>query len=134
MQELLNDKVVAKCRVENSTQTPTLPDNTSTTDPKPSEKSSTQNPAEEEGDKNVPDDIAEFYKFIDSGEKFEERQEEIKELGFEVKQSHLEIFQKRMIELDYPLLSEYDFRQDTHNRDIDIALKSSTRLRPYQVV
>uniref|UniRef100_A0A0L8FP89 General transcription and DNA repair factor IIH helicase/translocase subunit XPB n=1 Tax=Octopus bimaculoides TaxID=37653 RepID=A0A0L8FP89_OCTBM len=33
---------------------------------------------------------------------------------------------------NYPLLAEYDFRNDTHNPDINIDLKPSTMLRPYQ--
>ena len=35
--------------------------------------------------------------------------------------------------MDYPLLAEYDFRNDTHNPDINIDLKPMATLRPYQV-
>ena len=40
--------------------------------------------------------------------------------------------QKRTMELDYPLLAEYDFRRDTRNPDINIDLKPMAILRPYQ--
>ncbi|CAH8639290.1 unnamed protein product [Heterobilharzia americana] len=38
----------------------------------------------------------------------------------------------RCIELEVPLLAEYDFRLDRVNKDILIDLKASTTLRPYQ--
>jgi len=53
-------------------------------------------------------------------------------MSFEINQEHLETLQKRCIELEYPLLAEYDFRNDTHNPDIKIDLKPTTVLRPYQ--
>ena len=38
----------------------------------------------------------------------------------------------RCIELDYPLLAEYDFKNDTRNENVNIDLRPSTILRPYQ--
>lgn len=34
--------------------------------------------------------------------------------------------------LTYPMLEEYDFRNDTVNPDLNIELKPSVKLRPYQ--
>ena len=42
------------------------------------------------------------------------------------------MIQKRCIELEYPLLAEYDFRNDSVNPDINIDLKPVAVLRPYQ--
>ncbi|VDQ11976.1 unnamed protein product [Trichobilharzia regenti] len=53
-------------------------------------------------------------------------------LALEVNQDQIEILQKRCIELEVPLLAEYDFRLDRVNKDISIDLKASTTLRPYQ--
>ena len=39
---------------------------------------------------------------------------------------------KRCNELEYPMLEEYDFRNDTVNANLDIDLKPSTVIRPYQ--
>jgi DNA excision repair protein ERCC-3 len=47
-------------------------------------------------------------------------------------QEQLENLQKRTMELDFPLLAEYDFRHDTVNPDINIDLKPMAILRPYQ--
>ena len=34
--------------------------------------------------------------------------------------------------MEYPMLEEYDFRNDTVNANLDIDLKPSTVIRPYQ--
>ena len=47
-------------------------------------------------------------------------------------QEQLETLQKRTMELDFPLLAEYDFRHDAVNPDINIDLKPMAILRPYQ--
>ncbi|KAL7671211.1 hypothetical protein ACOME3_006115 [Neoechinorhynchus agilis] len=49
-----------------------------------------------------------------------------------IKQDKIELVQKRVLELDYPLLSEYEFRNDTTLADINISLKSRASLREYQ--
>ena len=36
------------------------------------------------------------------------------------------------MDLEFPLLAEYDFRHDTVNADINIDLKPNAVLRPYQ--
>ncbi|ESO86104.1 hypothetical protein LOTGIDRAFT_207144 [Lottia gigantea] len=79
----------------------------------------------------VPDDIHDFYTKIDNEEE-DEDEAQLKTVSFEVKQENIETIQKRCIELEYPLLAEYDFRNDTINPDINMDLKPSTVLRPYQ--
>ena len=39
---------------------------------------------------------------------------------------------KRCNEIEYPMLEEYDFRNDTVNANLEIDLKPSTVIRPYQ--
>ncbi|MCP9257535.1 DNA excision repair protein haywire [Dirofilaria immitis] len=83
---------------------------------------------------DVPEDIDSYYGKLD-GDDEDEDEEAIKNLQlltFEIKQESIEIVQKRCIELEYPLLAEYDFRNDTFNENLGIDLKSSTNLRPYQ--
>ncbi|GAB1608759.1 general transcription and DNA repair factor IIH helicase subunit XPB-like [Argonauta hians] len=77
----------------------------------------------------VPDDIFKYFEKIDQED---EEEPNSKIVSFEVIQDKIEVLQKRCIELEYPLLAEYDFRNDTHNPDINIDLKPSTMLRPYQ--
>ncbi|KAF7990225.1 hypothetical protein HCN44_000030 [Aphidius gifuensis] len=81
----------------------------------------------------VPEDITKFYEKIDKeDDDDEEEEQQLKTVSFEVNQEKIEVIQKRCIELEHPLLAEYDFRNDTVNADINIDLKPSAVLRPYQ--
>jgi DNA excision repair protein ERCC-3 len=90
------------------------------------------------GDGNVaavPDDISSFYQKLDAEDDDDEEgggKSTVKTVSFEVDQEKLETLQKRTMELDFPLLAEYDFRHDTVNPDINIDLKPMAVLRPYQ--
>lgn len=52
--------------------------------------------------------------------------------SFEVSSSSVEAVKKRCQEIDFPVLEEYDFRNDKQNVDLNIDLKPSTQIRPYQ--
>ena len=52
--------------------------------------------------------------------------------SFEILPTAVEQVKKRCIEMDYPMLEEYDFRNDRHNPDLKIDLRPSTTMRPYQ--
>ncbi|KAJ8102255.1 P-loop containing nucleoside triphosphate hydrolase protein [Lipomyces tetrasporus] len=52
--------------------------------------------------------------------------------SFEIAHESVEPVKKRCQEIDYPVLEEYDFRNDTRNPNLDIDLKPSTQIRPYQ--
>ncbi|EJD02536.1 DNA repair helicase rad25 [Fomitiporia mediterranea MF3/22] len=52
--------------------------------------------------------------------------------AFEIDDSKIDDVKKRCNELEYPMLEEYDFRNDTVNANLDIDLKPSTVIRPYQ--
>ncbi|XP_057336150.1 general transcription and DNA repair factor IIH helicase subunit XPB [Microplitis mediator] len=80
----------------------------------------------------VPEDITKFFDKMDKEDEDEEEDQQLKIVSFEVNQEKIEVIQKRCIELEYPLLAEYDFRNDTVNPDINIDLKPSAVLRPYQ--
>ncbi|KLO05041.1 DNA repair helicase rad25 [Schizopora paradoxa] len=54
--------------------------------------------------------------------------------AFEIDDSKIEDVKKRCNELEYPMLEEYDFRNDTINPNLDIDLKPSTVIRPYQEI
>lgn len=80
---------------------------------------------------SVPDDITNFYEKIDKDED-DEDEINMNTVSFEVNQEKIEVIQKRCIEIEHPLLAEYDFRNDTINPDINIDLKPTAVLRPYQ--
>mmetsp|Transcript_8737 Transcript_8737/g.26155 ORF Transcript_8737/g.26155 Transcript_8737/m.26155 type:complete len:791 (-) Transcript_8737:101-2473(-) len=53
-------------------------------------------------------------------------------VAFQVKGDLVEVVKKQAIELDYPLMEEYDFRNDKANADVPMDLKPHTRIRRYQ--
>lgn len=52
--------------------------------------------------------------------------------SFEISKDSVETVKKRCQDIDYPMLEEYDFRNDSRNPDLEIDLKPSTQIRPYQ--
>jgi DNA excision repair protein ERCC-3 len=52
--------------------------------------------------------------------------------AFEISDSSVEEVKKRCLELELPALEEYDFRNDEVNANLDIDLKPSAQIRPYQ--
>lgn len=88
------------------------------------------NAAAVDGATVVPDDITNFYEKIDNED--DEETLNLDTVSFEVDQEKIEVLQKRCIEIEHPLLAEYDFRNDTRNPDINIDLKPAAVLRPYQ--
>ncbi|KAI9012015.1 P-loop containing nucleoside triphosphate hydrolase protein [Phycomyces nitens] len=52
--------------------------------------------------------------------------------AFEIAADQVENIKKRCNDIDYPMLEEYDFRNDTINANLEIDLKPTTVIRPYQ--
>ena len=52
--------------------------------------------------------------------------------SFEIRSSEIEAVKKQAVVLEYPMLEEYDFRNDTINANLEIDLKPTTLIRPYQ--
>lgn len=55
-----------------------------------------------------------------------------KAFDIEIKGEEVEHVKKRAIELEHPLMEEYDFRNDTANENLPMDLKPIARIRPYQ--
>jgi len=52
--------------------------------------------------------------------------------SFEIREEEIERVKRRCNDLGFPMLEEYDFRNDKLNPDLDIDLKPITHIRPYQ--
>ncbi|KAM4868609.1 general transcription and DNA repair factor IIH helicase/translocase subunit XPB [Urocitellus parryii] len=136
IQHLLQDPVIRECRLRNAegeateliTETFTSKSAISKTADSGSGPS-TSRVTDPQGKSDIPTDLFDFYEQMD---KDEEEEEETQTVSFEVKQEMIEELQKRCIHLEYPLLAEYDFRNDSVNPDINIDLKPTAVLRPYQ--
>eukprot|EP00186_Timspurckia_oligopyrenoides_P004765 CAMPEP_0182443506 /NCGR_PEP_ID=MMETSP1172-20130603/2223_1 /TAXON_ID=708627 /ORGANISM="Timspurckia oligopyrenoides, Strain CCMP3278" /LENGTH=909 /DNA_ID=CAMNT_0024638811 /DNA_START=55 /DNA_END=2784 /DNA_ORIENTATION=+ len=61
-----------------------------------------------------------------------DKKKQNRELSVEIMGEHVEYVKRRCIELDYPLMEEYDFRHDTINASLDMDLKPIAKVRPYQ--
>jgi len=151
LQILLKDPVIQECRLRQKEVTD-LNDANPTTDLITEDQAKTEIPTfgvkkntdgaaitevketEESSKTEVPDDISAFYNRIDAEDDEDDPgQSGAKKLvSFEVNQEKLEVLQQRTMAIDYPLLAEYDFRNDTVNADINIDLKPTAMLRPYQ--
>ncbi|XP_059823508.1 general transcription and DNA repair factor IIH helicase subunit XPB [Hypanus sabinus] len=139
IQKLLQDKVIKQCRLRTDEGDDTelimgtISSKSAMLMPKPSQSNGAAStsrggePAPLKAD--VPTDLFDFYEQMD---KEEEEEEELHTVSFEVKQEMIEELQKRCIQMEYPLLAEYDFRNDTVNPDVNIDLKPTAVLRPYQ--
>ncbi|CAH2305146.1 TFIIH basal transcription factor complex helicase XPB subunit isoform X1 [Pelobates cultripes] len=135
IQELLQDGVIRSCRLrtaegeETELITETFTSKSAISKGNESGGPSTSQVPESQDKPDIPTDLFEFYEQMD---KEEEEEEETQTVSFEVKQEKIEELQKQCIHLEYPLLAEYDFRNDTMNPDINIDLKPTAVLRPYQ--
>ncbi|KAL2181832.1 P-loop containing nucleoside triphosphate hydrolase protein [Thermothelomyces heterothallicus CBS 202.75] len=52
--------------------------------------------------------------------------------SFEISDANVETVQKRCLDIGYPILEEYDFRNDDVNPNLEIDLRPNTQIRPYQ--
>ncbi|KAL1124426.1 hypothetical protein AAG570_001054, partial [Ranatra chinensis] len=136
LQKLLKDPVIQQCRLRRDENLITDIETKKTAPQfgtKPITQEKTDVPGQTDVQENaVPDDISDFYAKIDKADEDDEEEVQTNTVSFEVNQEKIEVIQKRCIELEHPLLAEYDFRNDTVNQDINIDLKPSAVLRPYQ--
>ncbi|KAI1818698.1 P-loop containing nucleoside triphosphate hydrolase protein [Poronia punctata] len=52
--------------------------------------------------------------------------------SFEIPNTSVDIVQKRCLEIQFPMLAEYDFRKDDRNADLEIDIRPGTQIRSYQ--
>uniref|UniRef100_G3PR60 Excision repair cross-complementation group 3 n=1 Tax=Gasterosteus aculeatus TaxID=69293 RepID=G3PR60_GASAC len=138
IQRLLQDSVIRECRLRTAdgadAELITEVIQSKSVISKSIEEKGAASTSQQPGDgqpstQQVPDDIFSYYEQMD---KEEEEEEETQTVSCEIRQEMIEDLQKRCIQLEYPLLAEYDFRNDTVNPDINIDLKPTAVLRPYQ--
>ncbi|XP_026325272.1 general transcription and DNA repair factor IIH helicase subunit XPB-like isoform X1 [Hyposmocoma kahamanoa] len=131
LQKLLKDPIIQQCRLRRDGDDDLL---ASALPNKPAASISKAGEPEKPITANVPEDISQFYQQLDKDDDEDEATDIAANtaVAFEVDPDKIEVIQKRCIELEHPLLAEYDFRNDTVNPDINIDLKPTAVLRPYQ--
>lgn len=118
IQKLLKDPVIQQCRLRRDeeeliTEKVAGPSKLFTSEPKAD--AVTVDGEVQSADTNVPEDI---FSYLEKMENDEDDAEDAKTVSFEVSLAQIETLQKRCIELEYPLLAEYDFKNDAVNPDL----------------
>ncbi|AOA61137.1 RNA polymerase transcription factor TFIIH holoenzyme component [Komagataella phaffii CBS 7435] len=136
LQMLLKDEVIGQLRVKSDTLTTTSDGLVRTNKPKSDGLviAGTAAPASDNSITNTFNTAIGSDPFEDKVEEDDEDEDDDidKVHSFEIASESVEIVKKRCQEIDYPVLEEYDFRNDQRNPDLDIDLKPSTQIRPYQ--
>ncbi|XP_014669254.1 PREDICTED: TFIIH basal transcription factor complex helicase XPB subunit-like [Priapulus caudatus] len=126
--ELVMSKITTKSALQLKNKSR---DDMSTGAAAPSSANNADDQKEKKEGEQIPEDIHDFYEKLDKEDEDDEA-EGAQTVAFEIQQDQIECLQRRCIELEYPLLAEYDFRNDTVNKDLNIDLKPTTILRPHQ--
>ncbi|XP_053203628.1 general transcription and DNA repair factor IIH helicase subunit XPB-like [Panonychus citri] len=145
LQKLLKDETIQKCRLRRDEaseefikESQKKVSASQVMNSKLGETATTSTTAPEDGEAaqiestSVPDDISNFIEKMEGDDDDDDDNETLQTVSFEVKQEYIEIIQKQCIVLEHPLLAEYDFKNDSVNPNINIDLKPSAVLRPYQ--
>ncbi|CDW57009.1 DNA excision repair protein haywire [Trichuris trichiura] len=135
IQKLVKDQVVQECLLEIGGAVVKKVETAEPEQPKDKTAEGPKVEGSQEATKEANGKTEELNKYLNMLEKEDEEEDKIKLLEtfvFEVRPETIETLQKRCIEIEYPLLAEYDFRNDTQNPNLDIDLKSNAILRPYQ--
>jgi DNA excision repair protein ERCC-3 len=120
IQKLLKDPIIQECRLKQDAEAELINETGPSSSKHTFGQSSSSQPndqTESQIPEGVPEDIFNFYEKM---EKDEDDAEEMKTVSFEVDKSQIEVLRKRCMDpdVDYPLLTEYDFRNDSVNADI----------------
>ncbi|KAF6767677.1 Helicase, C-terminal [Kalmanozyma brasiliensis GHG001] len=78
------------------------------------------------------EDEADLFSAIIGVDEADELDEDDTVHSFEIAEEYIEQVKKRCNEIGFPMLEEYDFRNDQLNADLEIDLKPITHIRPYQ--
>ncbi|OJT04866.1 hypothetical protein TRAPUB_4438 [Trametes pubescens] len=141
LQILLKDKIIREARVHTQVVDTSIRAATFTTSKAPV-KGSLVIPGIKEGEKKKDDLLtngkngsktdAELFTSVVGVDNDEVDEDDDNVHAFEIDDAKIDDVKKRCNELEYPMLEEYDFRNDTVNANLDIDLKPSTVIRSYQ--
>lgn len=135
LQMLLRDSVIGEARVrpgEGERHSKSIP---ATADSQPTQAPVPPNPQEQGGIEPPREDTGteqDLFSAVIGVYDADELDEDDAVHSFEIREEHIETVKRRCNDLGFPMLEEYDFRNDQLNPDLDIDLKPVTHIRPYQ--
>lgn len=141
LQRLLKDPVIGPCRVHGSDAITSAPTTRGLVIPGTSNAAGVQQAAVQPLDKldqSGQHDSASNAQSEKAGEPYsilrdeDDQDPEEAVYSFEIPDTAVEKVQKRCLELQFPMLEEYDFRNDDRNANLEIDLRPATQIRSYQ--
>ncbi|OTA95704.1 hypothetical protein M434DRAFT_393560 [Hypoxylon sp. CO27-5] len=134
LQKLLKDPVIGPCRVQGTETVTSAPSMGGLVIPGTSNAAGVQQ-AQIKKDEKTQQETAEATKDQNPYDALrvdddDDNQEAVH--AFEIRDDTIEIVQKRALDIQYPMLEEYDFRNDDKNANLEIDLRPATQIRSYQ--
>ncbi|KAL7626318.1 DNA repair helicase RAD25 [Parahypoxylon ruwenzoriense] len=134
LQKLLKDPVIGPCRVQGTETVTSAPSMGGLVIPGTSNAAGVQQAQLKQGEKAQPDtaEEARTQNPFDALREDDDDDNEEAVHAFEIHDTCIEVVQKRALEIQYPMLEEYDFRNDDRNASLEIDLRPATQIRSYQ--
>ncbi|ORY69787.1 P-loop containing nucleoside triphosphate hydrolase protein [Pseudomassariella vexata] len=136
LQKLLKDPVIGPCRVQGTDITTAAPSMGGLVIPGTSNAAGVQQAqvqqAEKSGEEAAAPDKAQPAAAIQALREEDDDDNEEAVHAFEIYDTDIEKVQKQCLAIQYPILQEYDFRNDDRNANLEIDLRPNTQIRSYQ--
>ncbi|KAH8591463.1 P-loop containing nucleoside triphosphate hydrolase protein [Bisporella sp. PMI_857] len=135
LQKLLRDEIIGPFRVEGTDEitTTTAPTMGGLVIPGTKEAAGVQQATDRRALEKPKDEENVAQEDIFAALNEDDDDEEVEAVhAFQISEAGVEPTQKRCLELGLPVLEEYDFRNDDANANLDIDLRPSAQIRPYQ--
>ncbi|KAI0395318.1 P-loop containing nucleoside triphosphate hydrolase protein [Xylariaceae sp. FL0594] len=134
LQKLLKDPIIGPCRVQGTDKTTSAPSVGGLVIPGTSNAAGVQqaqlqkgeNQTSENAEKGQPENPFNALREDDD----DDNQEAVH--SFEIPDTCVETVTRRALDIQFPMLEEYDFRNDERNANLEIDLRPATQIRSYQ--
>ncbi|KAI0603474.1 DNA repair helicase rad25 [Biscogniauxia sp. FL1348] len=134
LQKLLKDPVIGPCRVQGTETVTSAPSMGGLVIPGTSNAAGVQQAQLQKGE-NAQPEVPEKAQQEDPYDTLREDDDDDNQEAvhaFEILDTSVEIVQKRCLDIQFPMLEEYDFRNDDRNANLEIDLRPATQIRSYQ--
>ncbi|RYP54428.1 hypothetical protein DL769_010352 [Monosporascus sp. CRB-8-3] len=134
LQKLLKDPVIGPCRVQGTETVTSAPSMGGLVIPGTSNAAGVQQAQIQQAEKANADtaDTNQAENPFDALKEDDDDDNQEAVHSFEIPDKSVEVVQKRCLEIQFPMLEEYDFRNDDRNANLEIDLRPATQIRSYQ--
>ncbi|KAH9900584.1 P-loop containing nucleoside triphosphate hydrolase protein [Xylariomycetidae sp. FL2044] len=134
LQRLLKDAVIGPCRVQGTETVTSAPSMAGLVIPGTSNAAGVQQAQIQQADKGQAEsnEKTQAENPFDSLREDDDDDNQDAVHAFEIHDTSIETVQKRCLDIQFPMLEEYDFRNDDRNANLEIDLRPATQIRSYQ--